>query len=121
MILIGLPVDLDGDNHFNLGSALVLHARGGGLSVQTLNDTHFRSRVNFKLSFPKGTEFETFRVETEIVWRDVYFWEDWKGYQYASKSVERLNGHYLKLKRLLWRFFRMAETPPEIRRSGDSA
>ena len=120
MILIGLPVDLDGDDHSNLGSALVFQARGPDLSFQALNDTPFRSRVNFKLSFPRGTEFETFRIETEIVWRDVHFPEDWKGYQYAWKSVERLNDHYLKLKRLLWRFFLMAETP-EIRRSGDSA
>jgi hypothetical protein len=121
MILIGLPVDLDGGDKANSGSALVIHASGAGLRFQTLNAMHPRGRMNFKVSFPKGTEFETFRVETQIVWRDVYFWEDWKGYQYALKSVERLNGHYLKLKQLFCRFSGMAETAPQINRSGDSA
>jgi len=119
MILIGLPVDLDGRNKPNSGSALVIHAGAAGLRLQPFNDTHLRRRINFKVSFPRGTEFESFRVEAEIVWKDVYFWEDWKGYQYALKFVESLDGHYLKLKRLFCRFPGVAETPPQVNHSGD--
>jgi len=119
MILAGLPVDPDGSDQPNSGSALVIHASEGGLSLQTFNHVHLRRRINFKVSFPMGTEFETFRVEAEIGWRDVYFWEDWKGYQYALKFVGSLKGDYLKLKRLFCRFPGTVETPRRINHSGD--
>lgn len=114
MILIGLPVDPDGSDSPNSRSHLIIHGGEAGLRLQTFNDRHLRKRINFKVSFPKGAELESFRVETEVVWRDVYFWEDWKGYQYALKFAESLSGHYLKLKRLFCRFPGMAETPPRV-------
>jgi hypothetical protein len=119
MFLIGLPVDLDGGGEQKSGSELILHASEAGLSLQTFNHIRMSRRINFKVSFPRGNEFETFRVETEIGWKDVYFWEDWKGYQYALKFVESLDGHYLKLKRLFCRFPGVAETPPQVNHSGD--
>lgn len=104
MILIGLPVVLHRGDEQNSGSERIIHASEAGLSLQTFNPIHSSRRINFKVSFPRGNEYETFRIEAEIGWKDVYFWEDWKGYQYASKFVEGLGGHYLKLKRLFSRF-----------------
>ena len=120
MILNGLPLDLDGRNKPNSGSALVIHAGAAGLRLQPFNDTHLRRRINFKVSFPRGAEFESFRVEAEIVWKDVYFWEDWKGYQYASKFAGSLKDHYLKLNRLLCRLAGMEETPTQTHHRGVS-
>jgi hypothetical protein len=118
MILFGLPIDFDGGDKPEPGSDLIIHAQGTDLILQPFNEMHLSGRMNFKVSFPKGAEFESFRVETEIVWRDIYFWEDWKGYQYASKFVESLDGHYLKLKRLLCRLAGIEETPLQIRPRG---
>jgi hypothetical protein len=121
MILIGLPADLDGGDEQNSGSQLIIHASEAGLSLQTFNTIHFSRRLNFKVSFPRGNEFETFRVQAEIGWKDVYFWENWKGYQYASKFVESLDRHYLKLKRLFCRFPGTAEASPQVNHCGDPA
>lgn len=118
-MLIGLTVDLDGGGEQDSGSGLILHASEAGLSLQAFNNIRARRRINFKVSFPRGNEFETFRVEAEIGWKDVYFWENWKGYQYALKFVESLDGHYLKLKRLFCRFPAMTETSPRVNHRGD--
>jgi hypothetical protein len=83
------------------GSMLVIHASKVGLRIHTFNSMPISKRINMKISFPKGTEFESFRVESEIPWKDIYFWEDWEQYQYAVKLVEIVNETYLKLKRLL--------------------
>ena len=121
MTLIGLPVDFDTSDKPNAGSGLVIHASAVGLRVQTFNDTLLRKKINIKVSFPKGAEFESFRVEAEIVWKkDFYFWEGWEEYQYALKFVESLNGHYLKLKRLLCRLSSVAEAPTRIHNRGAS-
>jgi len=77
-------------------------------------------KINMKVSFPKGIEFESFRVETEIIGKDVYFWEGWEEYQYALKFIEILNGHYLKSKRLLCRLSIVGEAPTRINNSGAS-
>jgi hypothetical protein len=119
MILIGLPVDPESGDKANSGSELILPGSEAGFRLQTLINIHLSRRMNFKVSFPTGTDFETFRVEAEIVWKDVYSWEDWKGYQYALKFVESLNGHYLKLKRLFCQLSGMAETSLQMNHSGD--
>jgi hypothetical protein len=118
MILIGLPVNPDGSDNPNSGSGLVIHASEAGLCLQTFYDTHLRRRINFKVSFPKATEFESYRVEAEIVWRDVYFWEDWKGYQYALKFVGTFGSHYSKLRRLILRLPGMEMIPAQINHRG---
>jgi hypothetical protein len=120
MTLIGLPVDFDTSDKPNGGSGLVIHASAAGLRVQTFNHTPLGKKINIKVSFPKGAEFESFRVEAEIVWKDVYFWEGWEEYQCALKFVESLNGHYLKLKRLLCRLSSVDEAPTRTHNRGAS-
>jgi hypothetical protein len=121
MILIGLPVDVDGGDEEHSGSVLIIHASEAGLRLRPFNPIHSRRRINFKASFPRGNAFETFRVEAEIGWKDVYFWENWRGYQYALKWVESLDGHYLKLKRLFSRFPGTAKISSQGSHRGDSA
>jgi len=120
MILTGLPVDFDKSDKPNVYSGLVIRASAAGFRVQTFNDIRLPRKINMKVSFPKGAEFESFRVEAEIVWKDVYFWEGWEEYQYALKFVEILNGHYLKLKRLLCPLSGVEEAPTRINNSGAS-
>jgi hypothetical protein len=120
MILICLPVDFDKSDKPNAYSRLVIHSSAAGFRVQTFNNIPLRKKISMKVSFPKGAEFESFRVEAETVWKDVYFWEGWEEYQYALKFVEILNGHYLKLKRLLRRLSSVEEGPTRINDSGAS-
>ena len=120
MTLIGLPVDFQRSDWPNAGSGLALRASVIGLRLQPFKDMPLTKKITIKVSFPKGTEFESFRVETDIVWRDVYFWEGWEEYQYALKFIEILNGHYLKLKRLLCRLSSVEEAPTRINNSGAS-
>ncbi len=120
MILIGLPVDSHRSDKPSARSGLAIHASEAGLCLQTFYATPLGKRININVSFPRGTEFESFRVETEIVWKDVYFWEGWEQYQYALKFLEMSDGLYLKLKRLLCRLCRVEETPFQIKHRGVS-
>ncbi len=101
MTFVRLPFDFRLSDEPNAVLTLVVHASKIGLRIQTSNGMPKSKRINMKISFPKGAEFESFRVESEITWKDVYFREGWEHYQYAWKWVERVNQNYLKLKRLL--------------------
>ena len=120
MTLIGLPVDFHGSDKPNAVSELVIQASGARLWLQTFDDMPLSKRIRIKASFPKDNEFESFRMVAEIVWKDVYFWEGWEEYQYAVKFFEILNGHYLKLKRLLYQLSSAEKTPSQINHGGGS-
>ncbi len=120
MTLIGLPVDFHRSDWPNVGSGLVLCASAVGLRPQPFKEVPLTKKISIKVSFPKGAEFESFRMEPEIVWKDVYFWEGWEEYQYALRFVERLNHHYLKLKTRLSRLIGVEEAPTQAHKIGAS-
>ena len=62
---------------------------------------HANPRFFLSLSLPKGGKLESFRAEAEIIWKDLYFWEDWEEYQYGLTVVEIFNEDDLTLKRHL--------------------
>ncbi len=91
MILAGLLVGLDRDDQIS--------GRAACLRIKAFNDPPPYKTIHMKISFPTGTEYESFRVETEIIWKSGHFGESWDEYYYASKFFETLNGYYLKFKR----------------------
>ena len=96
-----MPVDFRMNDEPNAGPGLVINVSEAGLRIQTFNDILIGKRINIKVSIHKSAEFESFRAEAEIIWKDVYLWEDWEEYQYGLKFVEILNEDHLKLKLLL--------------------
>ena len=79
MILVSLPVD------------------------QPLYGTPLSKKIKDRASFPRGLEYDSFRIETEIVWKAIYSREGWEEYHYALKFFKILKDHYLKFKRLFCR------------------
>jgi len=71
---------------------LTLDASESGLLIQTFKEMSVGIRLNIEVLFPKELNLPTFRAETEIIWRDIYYWEDWEGYQYGLKftPLERM-------------------------------
>ena len=118
MVFFDWPVDLERSDRPNAGWELPIPIRTACLHVRTIDAILPGKRINMKLSFPRGTEYESFRVETEIAWKKGLFWNSWDQYHYAWTWVEMINGHYLNLKRYLCRLFRMEEFPAKIRNRG---
>jgi len=100
-VLVNLPIDFRMTDEPNAGQGMAINASETGLLFQTFNDMPIGKRMNIKVSFRKGTEFEDLRAEAEIIWKDVYFWDDWEGYQYGLKFVQISNEDYSKLNQLL--------------------
>ncbi len=100
-VLINLPIDFRMTGGPNAGQGMAINASETGLLFQTFSDMPIGKRMNIKVSFPKDTEFENLRAEAEIIWKDVYFWDDWEGYQYGLKFVQISNEDYSKLNQLL--------------------
>ncbi len=102
MILTGLP--------FGLEESDQIPARAASLCVQPFHDLPACRRIHMKISFPRGTEYETFRLETEIGWKAGHFRESWEEYHYTSKLLRILKDYSFKLKRCLCGLSPMEET-----------
>jgi hypothetical protein len=100
-VLINLPIDFRMTDEPKAGQGMAINASETGLLFQTFGDMPIGKGVNIKISFPKGAESEDFRAEAEIIWKDVYLWDDWEGYQYGLKFVQISNEEYSKLNQLL--------------------
>jgi len=108
--LISLPVDFRMIDEPNVAPGLVINASEAGLLIQTFNEMSIGKRISIKVLFPKGTEFESFKGESEIIWKDTYWWEDWEAYQYGLKFIKMLSEDHLKLKLLLCGQSNLGET-----------
>ena len=46
------------------------------------------TKLNIKIQFPRELKLSNIEAEAEVIWRDVYYWEDLEGYQYGLKFTE---------------------------------
>jgi hypothetical protein len=58
-------------------------------------------RLTIEVSSPKRPKPEKFSAMTEIIWKDVYIWDDWEAFQYGLKFTQISYADYLKLRQIL--------------------
>ena len=104
-VLINLPVDFWTIDDWKASPGLVLNASEAGILIQTFKDMPSDTRINikilFRVSLSKGVKSAKLRAVTDIVWKDVYWWEDWEGYQYGLKIIHISDEDHLKLNLIL--------------------
>lgn len=100
-ILISLPLNFQINENEGGYPALTLDVSESGLLIQTLKQMPVGIRLNIEVLFPKDFKLPNFKAETEIIWKGIYYWEDWEGYQYGLKFIQISNEDYLKLKQVL--------------------
>lgn len=101
---ISFPVDIQTSEEQNVIPGIVINLSLGGLRIQTFEELPVGSRVNITILFSQESEFIKFKAKAEIIWKDIYLWEDWEGYQYGLKFIEVSNGDLIILKRLLFNY-----------------
>jgi hypothetical protein len=100
-VLVCLPLNFEMDKDKGGYPGLTLDASESGLLFHTLKEMPVGTRLNIEVFFPKELKLPNFKAEAEIIWKDVYYWEDWEGYQYGLKFIHISNEDYLKLNRVL--------------------
>jgi hypothetical protein len=91
---------------------LVVNGSEVGLLINSIKNIPIGSKLNIAVLFPKGFELTNFEVFAEIIWKDLYWEEDWEGYRYGLKFIKILDEDCRKLKQLLSGQFQMGEISP---------
>ncbi len=96
-----MPLNFKMTEDRNHSAGLVINASEAGLLIQTFKDMPIGKRVTVEVSSPKGAKSAKFSATTEIIWKDLYIWDDWEAYQYGLKFSQISYEDYLKLKQIL--------------------
>lgn len=100
-IIMKLPANFEIKESGSGYPGLTLDASRSGLLIQTLKEMPVGISLNIEILLPEKLKLSKIRAETEIVWKDVCYWEDWEGYQYGLKFTRISDEDYLKLSSIL--------------------
>jgi len=100
-VLISMPLNFRMAEDSNQSAGLVINASEVGLLIQTFKDMPIGEKIAIEISFPKGAKPIKFSAITEIIWKDLYIWDDWEAYQYGLKFTQISYEDYLRLKQIL--------------------
>jgi len=67
---------------------LVGNLSEAGLLICSGQDMPVREELNVRVFFSNGYEFDGIRVVAKIVWKDLHYETDWRGYKYGLQFVQ---------------------------------
>ena len=108
--LVDLPLNFKMTENSNICTGLSINASETGLLIQTVKDMPIGIRLSLELLFAKGFELSNLQGMVQIIWKDHYVWNDYKGYKYGLQFVHITNENYQKLKLLLQNVFDLEDT-----------
>ena len=106
---LDLPLEYRVMNAPYAHGGLVVNASEVGLLINSIKNIPMGSKLNIAVLFPKGFELTNFEVLAEIIWKDLYWEEDWEGYRYGLKFIKILEEDRGKLKQILSGQFQLGE------------
>ncbi len=98
---LDLPLEYRMTNIPNVHGALVVNGSEMGLLIESVKNMPVGVNLNIAVLFPKGYELANFEVMAQIVWKELYWKEDWEGYQYGLKFISIRAHDQWKLRQLL--------------------
>lgn len=100
-VILDLPLEYRLTNIPNAHGALVVNGSEMGLLIESVKHIPVGTNLNIAVLFPKGYEMANFEVLAQIVWKEIYWKEDWEGYQYGLKFIQIRKEDHWKLRQLL--------------------
>ncbi len=110
-ISVDLPLEYRVMNAPYAHGGLVVNASEVGLLINSVKNIPIGSKLKIAVLFPKGFELTNFEVFAEIIWKDLYWEEDWEGYRYGLKFIKILEEDRAKLKQILSGQYQFEEIP----------
>ena len=106
-VLMDLPLEYQILDAPYAHGGVVANASEAGLLILSIKSIPVGTKLNIAVLFPKEFQLSNFEVSAEIIWKEIYWKEDWEGYKYGLKFIRILDEDQWKLKDLLIE-------PPEI-------
>ena len=73
----------------------------GGLHIYSISKLRVGEELMVRVYFADGYRLDCFDVLAHVIWKDIHYGPEWRGYQYGLKFCQILWEDQLKLKQLL--------------------
>lgn len=100
-IIMNFPLNFQMNENGGAYPGVTIDASQSGLLIQTLKEMPVGIRLIIEVLLPKKLKLPKLRVEAEIIWKGISYWEDWEGYEYGLKFTHISNEDYSKLCHIL--------------------
>ncbi len=100
-VVLDLPLEYRVTNIPNAHGALIVNGSEMGLLIESIKNIPVGTNLNITVLFPKEYELADFEGSAQVVWKELYWKEDWEGYQYGLKFVSIRAHDRWKLRQLL--------------------
>lgn len=100
-LLADLPLEYRLINTPNAQGGLVFNVSEEGLLIRSIKEMAIGTFLNIIVLFPKGFQLANVKVLGQIVRKDLYFGEDWEGFEYGLKFIRVMDEDHQKLKKVL--------------------
>jgi hypothetical protein len=91
-----LPFDLRVEGEPRLVSGLTMNLSEKGLLICTAKDLQIGRKLIADVLFTRGYELALYTAEAEIIWKQVHYMENWRGYKYGLQFSQVLKKDHLK-------------------------
>ncbi len=99
--ILDLPVEYRMADTPDIRAGMVVNASQSGLLIHSGRDIPNGASVNIAVMFFKGFELNNIEAIAEIVRKNIYCEERWKGFEYGLEIIQMKEEELLKLKELL--------------------
>ena len=89
--------------------ALTVNLSESGLLIESVSDLPVGETLSLVVLFPKEFALKSLSASAEIVWKEIYWKEDWEGFRYGLRFTEIDEEELWKLQQLLSGRFQMGE------------
>jgi hypothetical protein len=103
-VFMDLPLEYQVLDEPYAHGGVVANASEAGLLILSIKSIPVGAKLNIAGVFPRSSIISKY---LEIIWKEIYWKEDWEGYKYGLKFIRILDEDQWKLKDLLIE-------PPEI-------
>jgi hypothetical protein len=86
--MINMPLEYRVGEVPNAFGAMAVNGSERGLQMHCLRDIPLGSRLNIAVLFPQEFQLSHFKALAEVLWKDVHWEEDWRGYRYGVRFID---------------------------------
>jgi hypothetical protein len=100
-LMINMPLEYRVGGVPKAFGAMAVNGSETGLQMHCLRDIPLGSRLAIAVLFPQEFQLSHFKALAEVLWKDVHWEEDWRGYRYGVRFIDVEKEELRKLKGFL--------------------
>jgi len=89
--------------------AVTVNLSETGLLIESVSDLPVGEKLNVVVLFPREFALKSLRASAEIVWKEIYWKEDWEGFRYGLRFTEIEEEELWTLQQILRGRFQIGE------------